>query len=121
VGIEAKFRSGQSFGVTVSFAFSPLVFCNDVDNHLLAKKDFYENMWAGYLLEPKVTVDWQVAWRAVLSLEVSFRHIAGLIGTTTVVPTGVGLTPGQVSGTYVNGAGASFDALDASLSFAWTL
>ena len=121
VGIAAKLRAGKDFGITASFAFSPLVFCNDVDNHLLAKKDFYENMWAGYLLEPKVSLDWQVTERAGLSLEVSFRHIAGLIGTTYVVPTGVGLTPGQVSGTYVNGAGAAFDALDASLSFLWTL
>jgi outer membrane protease len=121
VGCAAKISFGQNFGITASFAFSPLVFCNDVDNHLLAKKDFYENMWAGYLLEPKVSLDWQVTGRAGLSLEVSFRHITGLIGTTNVVPTGVGLTPGQVSGTYVNGAGAAFDALDASLNILWTL
>lgn len=121
VGFAAKLRFGQNFGGSVSFAISPLVFCNDVDNHLLAFADFYENMSGGLLLEPKVSLEWQVSERAGLSLDVSYRHIAGLIGTTYVVVTGVGQIAGLVASTSPNGAGASFDALDASLNFVWTL
>jgi outer membrane protease len=120
-GFAAKLRFGQNFSGSVSFAFSPLVFCNDVDNHEFAGKDFYEYMAGGLLLEPKVSLEWQVSERALLSLDVSYRHIAELIGTSYVVNIGVGYTPGQVSGTYPNGAGASFDALDASLGFTWSL
>jgi outer membrane protease len=120
-GIALKFSAGKVFGVSASFAITPLVFCNDVDNHEFAGYDFYENMVGGLLLEPKVSLKWQVSGRARLSLDVSYRHIAGLIGTTYVVKIGPGFTPGQVYNTFPNGAGASYDALDASLSFIWTL
>ena len=121
IGVEARFRLGQDFTGSVSFAFSPLVFCNDLDNHELRKYDFYEYMWGGPLLEPKISLEWHVIERAWLSLAVSYRHIEGLVGTTYVVVTGAPATPGLVNATYHNGAGASFDALDASLNFALAL
>ncbi len=120
-GVAARFNAGKDFKIFVSFAASPMVFCNDVDNHLLAETDFYENMWGGYLLEPKVSLEWQVGAKVGLSLDVSYRHIAGLIGDTYIVVTGVGQTPGLVSQTSKNGAGVSFDALDASLNIRWVL
>jgi outer membrane protease len=120
-GIAAAFRAGKDFGISVSFAYSPLVFCNDFDNHELAGLDFYDYLWAGYLLEPKVSLKWQASERALLSLDVAYRHIAGLIGTTYVVKTGPNDTPGLVAGKSKNGAGASFYALDASLTFTWVL
>jgi outer membrane protease len=121
LGLAAKFQLGKSFSGAVSFSLSPIVLCNDVDNHELAGKDFYDAMYGGLLLEPKISLDWKVAARVQLSLDVSYRHIEGLIGTTTVVATGVGHTPGLAAGTYPGGAGASFDALDASLDITVTL
>ena len=121
VGIAAKLRFGSSFSGSVSFAITPIVFCNDVDNHEFAGNDFYDNMMNGLLLEPKVSFDWQVMRNARLSLDVSYRHIGGLIGTTNVVAIGPNKTPGLVSATYPGGAGASFDALDASVSLVWSL
>ncbi len=120
-GIAADFRSGKDFGISVSFAFSPLVLCNDVDNHEFAGLDFYDYMWAGVLLEPKVSLKWQASERALLSFDVSYRHIERLIGNTDEVVIGPGYTPGLVAGKSTNGAGASFDALDASLNFSWVL
>ena len=121
VGVAVKFMAGDDFGITASFAFSPLVFCNDMDNHLLASEDFYENMAGGVLLEPKVSLEWQVSGRARLSLDVSYRHIEGLVGATSVVITGVNQTPGLVAASYQNGAGAAFDAVDAAVNFLLTL
>jgi outer membrane protease len=123
VGLSARFRIGEHLSCAVSFAFSPLVFCNDLDNHVLSTpgNDFCDSMLGGVLLEPKISVSWQMVRSARLSLDVSYRHIAGLIGTTTQVATGVGYTPGFVVGTYPGGAGATFDALDASVNLVWTL
>jgi len=121
MGIESKLRFGENLTGSVSFAFSPVVFCNDLDNHILAGFDYYENMWGGFLLEPKISLDWQVAVRGQLSLAVSYRYITGLIGTTYAVANGAPATPGLVSATYENGAGVSFEALDASLTFTLSL
>jgi outer membrane protease len=122
IGIESKLSLGENLTGSVSFAVSPVVFCNDVDNHVHAGSDFYDDTSGGFMLEPKVSLDWQVTVRAKLSLAVSFRHIEGLVGNTDVVANvnGIG-TPGLVSATYHNGAGVSFDALDASLNITWVL
>ena len=117
VGLSAKFRSGSSSG-TLSFAFSPLVYCNDVDNHEFAGFDFYDTMSNGILLEPKISLQWRMG-SSRLSLDVSYRHIGRLIGNTTMVAIGVGHTPGQVARSYSNGAGASYDAVNVSLGFNW--
>jgi outer membrane protease len=121
VGLSAKIHSGSLSGA-ISYAISPLVFCNDVDNHEFGApgSDYYDTMSNGLLLEPKISLEWQIG-RSRLSLDVAYRHIAGLIGNTTRVYNGVGYPPGQVAATYVNGAGASYDVVGASISFDWAL
>jgi outer membrane protease len=120
VGVAGKFRFGKSFGGSVSFTGSPLVFCNDVDNHLFSPgRDFYDTLSYGLLLEPKISLDWQMLAKARLSLDVSYRHIAGFTGTTKIVQTGPGLTPGLAT-SVSGGAGASYDVLDASVNVVWT-
>jgi outer membrane protease len=119
-GLQVQLRLGESFTGSVSVAISPAAFCNDVDNHLVepGSQDFYDVMFNGFLVEPKVSIDWQLSRSTRLSLDVSYRHIAGLVGTTTVTTTGVGTSTTSV---YPGGAGASFDALDASVNLAWSL
>ncbi len=120
-GVTARLRAGNDFGITASFSFSPYVFCNDVDNHLVGTPhDFYDYLRGGFLLEPKVSLEWQVSGTAHLSLDVSYLHIEGLHGDTYKLNTGVGYDPNQVVAPS-SGAGASFDALDASLNITWTL
>ena len=119
VGIEARFHFGN-FGGSFSFAASPFVFCNDVDNHEFGGNDFYDTMSNGVLLEPKISVVWQRG-RSHLSLDVSYRHIAGLVGNTTTVHNGIGKPPGQVADVRANAAGASYDVMGASLSYSWAL
>ena len=116
-GIETTFHAGD-FGGTVSFAFSPFAFCSDVDNHLAAAKDFYDTMSNGLLLEPGLSLWWRTGNRRI-SLDISYRHIGGLLGNTSVVLTGIGKPPGQVANTFANGAGASFDSLNIFLAMTW--
>jgi len=117
VGVDARFRSGD-FGGAISFSVSPFVFCNDVDNHELAGYDYYDTMSNGFLLEQRISLEWQIG-RYRLSLDISYRHIGGLVGDTRQVATGIYGGSGPATSTYQNGAGASFDVLGAFLSFAW--
>ena len=120
VGLAAKLSSRKDFSGTVSFTVSPFVFCNDVDNHTFARVDFYDTMMNGLLLEPKIALNWQVLDRARLSIDVSYRHIAGLLGNTSDVKTGLPATPGLVDASSQNTAGASYDAMNVSVGFNWT-
>ena len=121
-GLTAKFRAGDDFRISASCSFSPLVFCNDLDNHVLGQvtHDFYDYTRGGILLEPKVSMEWQVSGRVQISLDVSYLHIEGLHGDTYQVTTGIGQDPNQVA-VPSSGAGAAFDALDASLNISWIL
>ena len=122
VGVAAKFRAGDDFGISASFSFSPFVFCNDVDNHMRGNvtNDFYDYLRGGILLKPTVSLEWQVSKTARLSLDVTYLHIEGLRGDTYKLTTGLGQDPNQ-AGVPSSGAGASFDALDASLGITWSL
>ena len=121
-GVTATFRAGDDFSISTSFSFSPIVFCNDEDNHVLGQitHDFYDYTRGGILLEPKVSLEWQVSGRVRFSLDVSYLHIEGLNGDTYKVTTGLGQDPNQVA-IPSSGAGAAFDALDASLNISWVL
>ena len=120
-GLAARFIAGNDVDISVSFSFSPFVFCNDQDNHMLGQThDFYDYTKGGLLFEPKVSLKWQVSGRARISLDVSFLHIEGLRGDTYKVSTGIGQDPNQAP-VPSSGAGASFDALDASLNLNWIL
>jgi outer membrane protease len=122
-GLSTGMRLGRRFDAGLSFAFSPFVFCNDLDNHVQATfpADYYDRMSWGLLLEPSVTLGYRLNPRARLSLGVSYRRISGLVGDITEVSAGVGETPGEVAATFPGGAGASYDALDASLALSLSL
>jgi len=121
VGLAARARLGERFDAGLSFVFSPFVFCNDLDNHVLTATDFYEYMRWGLLLEPAWTLGFRVSRQARLSFDVSYRRITGLIGDSYTVNAGPGLPPGQIAATYPDSGGAAFDALDASLALSLSL
>ena len=98
------------------------MFCNDLDNHVqrtAGDTDYYDYLRWGLLLEPSLALGWRLNRQARLELQVSYRTVFGLLGDTEVVDAGPGLPPGQVSATYLDGAGASYDALDVSLAFSF--
>lgn len=121
-GLSAGTSFGERFDARFSFAFSPFVFCNDLDNHVqrtAGDTDYYDYLRRGFLLEPSLSLGFRMSPKARLSLEVSYRWIFGLLGDTEVVDAGPGLPPGQVSATYEDGAGAAYNALDVSLAFSF--
>jgi outer membrane protease len=126
VGLAAAKSLGERFDARLSFAFSPAVFCNDLDNHVMKAgfgsaydTDYYDYLRWGLLLEPSLALGWRLNRQGRLELQVSYRTVFGLLGDTEVVDAGPGLPPGQVSATYPDGAGATYNALDVSLAFSF--
>jgi outer membrane protease len=117
LGLAAGFSLGSGISVSASFAAAPWVFCKDIDNHLFTESDYYDTMAGGYSLEPAVSMEWKLSGNAVFSLGLSYSYLAGLRGTTTVVESGSGITPGTVVDTITNGAGVEFQAAEGYLRF----
>jgi len=120
-GLALETTLGERFEARLSFSVSPLVFCRGLDNHVqrtAVDTDYYDSLRFGLLLEPAASLGLSLNQRARLSLEASYRRISGLLGDTAVVPAGPSLPPGQVSATYKDGAGASYDALSLALAIA---
>jgi outer membrane protease len=125
-GINVSFGPKDKLEARLTLLFSPYLFCADLDNHEFANNpskgylttDFYDTLRGGLLLEPAASVRMKTGERTTLSLNASLRYVFGLVGDTTVVHGGIGLTPGQVAATTESTAGVAYEALNVSLSFA---
>jgi outer membrane protease len=124
-GFSVFVHLGEHFDADLSFAFSPFVFCNDLDNHVQRAPpwdtDYYDYLRWGLLVEPALTLGFRPSSKARLSLGFSYRRIWGLVGDSYKVNAGLGWTPGEVAATYPDSAGASYDALDACLALSLSL
>jgi outer membrane protease len=120
-GLRSTFPLMEGVTMTLSFTFSPYLWCSDQDTHLLRQLEFYDSMHGGVLLEPRLSAAYRVSSRATLSFDVLYRHIASLIGDEYAV--GISgssqtseLAPGQQSATTANGGGASLDVVNMSVT-----
>ena len=121
-GLKGIFPLTEGLTMTLSFTFSPYLWCSDEDSHLLRQINFYDNMYGGFMLEPRLSATYKISSRTTLSLDVLYRHIAQLVGNEYEEGTGAAdytqnteLPPGQQSGTFTNGGGASLDVVNISL------
>jgi len=128
-GASATYSPGTGFSIGASFSFSPFVFAQTTDNHMFRLINIYDSFSNGLLLEPAVDVTWELGRGASLRLSGRYRLISGLVGNSTWQYEGTTSTspnsqyiagPGSNS-TVTNGGGASFEAVDASLSFRLSL
>ncbi len=124
VGLEASFPLASTLRLTASFAISPYLWLNDIDDHIFRLLLFYTNMKAGFFLEPRVALAWQVTPKVGLSLDALYRHISQVVGDSYAVAQGAsgftsspsGLMPGQQTLPVTNGGGATLDAVSIVLS-----
>lgn len=103
------------------FLYSPAVACNDVDNHEFTGADYYEKMSGGSLVEPSLQLEWNPTPQSTLSFVISYRSIWGLVGNATVIyttssPYLSGHSPGATY-TFPDGGGASYSALELSITY----
>jgi len=110
---------------TISCAVTPFVWALAVDNHLFRQLDFTSTLANGFMIDPSIAVEYQASRSTVLSLEVSYCSIAGLVGDTTLLATGpvssawtsfFGTPAGTTEGPYQGSSGAGLSALSASLA-----
>jgi outer membrane protease len=124
LGLKGTIQALDTLTVDFSLAFSPYMWCFDVDEHLFRFLKFYDYLHGGIMIEPRLSATLAITPRATLSLDVLYRHISGLVGDTVEVGTGAtGYTPTPASGdpgpgqqvTFLNSAGASLDAVTISI------
>lgn len=128
-GVRVRADFSSAFSVDGSFAFTPLLYCSTEDNHPLRQLDFYSSLSGGFMIEPRVGVEYGVLPRARLRLDVGYRYAWGLKGDLTVVNTGTSdfstsypLVAGPDSTvTFKNDSGADLSLLDASLMLSISL
>ncbi|MDR0583838.1 MAG: omptin family outer membrane protease [Treponema sp.] len=102
-GVSAEFRFLRLFSGALFFQISPLIWCADVDEHLLAGKEFKDYTRWGLFLEPRARLAFNPGERLSLSLEFAYRYITGSRGEVYQRP----LTGGEYSLGGEAGAGLS--------------
>lgn len=128
-GVRARYAFRGGFSIDASFAFTPLLRCSTEDNHVFRGLDFYSTLSGGFMVEPRVAVEYSILPRATLRLEIGYRYSWGLKGDLTEVNTGAtNVTTGNPfyagpDSAFIgkNDSGASLSVLDASLGLSISL
>jgi len=85
-GVSLGYYFNDRWYAEVAFQISPLIFCDDLDEHLITGVQYRDYMRGGIFLEPGVHVSYSIGQRLELSLECSWRYISGTWGETYVSP-----------------------------------
>jgi len=129
LGVHSRYQFAHGFSVEGSFAFTPLLRCSTEDNHVFRQLDFFSTLSGGFMIEPRVAVEYVPFKGGVLRLEIGYRYTWGMKGDLTEVSTG---TTDVTSGypyyagpnsalTGTGDSGASLSLLDASLGLSISL
>lgn len=129
LGVRSRYQFLDGFSVDASFAFTPILSCYTEDNHVLRQLDFYSTLSGGFMIEPRVAVEYVPFTGGVLRLEIGYRYTWGMKGDLTEVSTGTTtVTNGfpyyagpDSSFTGTGDSGASLSVLDASLGLSISL
>jgi outer membrane protease len=129
VGIRTRYAFSSLFAISGSFAFTPILTCYTEDDHVLRQIAFYSTLTGGFMIEPRVAVEYTPDPRALLKFEVGYRYAWNLKGDLTEVNSGASDFSGNPpyvagpnsSATFSNASGADFMTLDASLSLSIAL
>jgi len=108
-GVSLGYYFNTRFYTELIFRISPLVFCNDLDKHLMTGVEYRDYMWGGLFLEPGFHFSWLAGEHLELSLDFSWRYMSGTKGEI--------YTKYPNSTMYIQGgeAGAGMSMFDAGL------
>ena len=123
-GLRGRYAFSDAFALDGSFAFTPVLSCYTEDDHVLRQISFYSTLSGGFMVEPRIGVEYTFFRKAVVRLEVGYRYAWNLRGDITQVSQGTSDfsgNPPMVAGpptaaTGTNDSGADFMAADASLT-----
>jgi outer membrane protease len=83
-GVSLSYYFNTRFYAELLFQISPLVFCDDFDEHLKTGDKFRDYMRGGIFLEPGFHFSYFINKRFELSLGFSWRYIRGTSGETYI-------------------------------------
>ncbi len=112
IGLGISRRILPQLEVEAGTTLSPLVYCEDQDDHFLRLVQFNETMSGGRGIEPFASLVYSFGESASLRLEYFYRYLDRVRGTTTIKTIG----SGQNRGTITDGAGAAYAVHDAGLT-----
>jgi len=81
-GVSLGYYFNTHFYAELVLQISPLIFCDDLDEHLKTKIKYQDRMWGGIFLEPGFHFSWFANKRLEFSLEFSWRYISETRGKT---------------------------------------
>ncbi|MDR0290909.1 MAG: omptin family outer membrane protease [Treponema sp.] len=115
LGISIRHYFNSKFSAGLSFMISPLVSCVDLDEHLKTNVQYRDYMMGGLFIQPGAGLYFSINKWLSLSLDSSWRHIKGTIGSTYWRTYG--------TGNYfeIGSAGAGLSIFDTALSLKVTL
>jgi len=108
-GVSLGYYFNDRFYTELVFQISPLIFCDDLDEHLETGYKFRDYMWGGIFLEPGFHFSWFASKRFELSLGVSWRYISKTSGETYTKETSADFY------TRAGTAGAGLSVIDTGL------
>jgi hypothetical protein len=128
-GVRTRYALSSVLAVSGSFAFTPVLACYTEDDHVQRQIAFYSTLSGGFMIEPRLVLDYTPFPRTTLRLEVGYRYAWNLKGDLTEVNTGASdftFNPPLVAGpnsalTGTKDSGADLSALDASLGLSIAL
>ncbi|MDR0494548.1 MAG: omptin family outer membrane protease [Treponema sp.] len=85
-GISVAYHFLNKFSAELFFSISPLIFCEDLDEHLTTGRQYRDIMHGGLLAEPGFRFSFIPNKRLEFSLDFSWRHIGGTRGATFISP-----------------------------------
>ncbi len=114
VGVHGEYRANPKLSFAASLAFSPLVWINDIDNHLLRSLTFYDAMALSTYFEPSVSLSFRPSTRMELTFDLAYLSVVSPSnGTITTEDTTTGTqTTSAGSGST---AGASIGSISTTL------
>jgi outer membrane protease len=123
LGLKFSYDLFDALRAEASFALSPLVACDSVDNHEDRSVDFTSMLAGGIMIEPSLRLGYALKEGAWLILSASYRAVSGLKGDLYQSNQGVTWTSSGDSyyagpdsaGKSPGGSGAALSSFDASL------
>jgi len=79
-GVSAGYGYKDLFLAEISFLITPLVFCADLDEHILRGWQFKDKMNGGIMLEPGFRFSFNINKWLGISSDISWRYISGTRG-----------------------------------------
>ena len=104
-GISIKGKLGSLFSVEGNFNYSPLIYCANRDDHLLANRVFFDYPYLGHYFKGGGVLIFSPMNKMDLTLNVSYKYITGSRGDNFIN-----------NRKYADIAGAGYSALDMGIT-----